>query len=53
MSRLQEWLTSIEEQGYRGANARARLCQDIVLEAISKGKLTAMLPSKAVLLCVV
>lgn len=39
MSRLQEWLTSIEEQGYRGANARARLCQDIVLEAISKGKL--------------
>ena len=40
MSRLQEWLTSIEEQGYRGANARARLCQDIVLEAISKGRLS-------------
>lgn len=40
MSRLQEWLTSIEKQGYRGANARARLCQDIVLEAISKGKLS-------------
>ena len=40
MSRLQEWLTSIDEQGYRGANARARLCQDIVLEAISKGKLS-------------
>ena len=40
MSRLQEWLTSIEAQGYRGANARARLCQDIVLEAISKGKLS-------------
>lgn len=40
MSRLHEWLTSIEEQGYRGANARARLCQDIVLEAISKGKLS-------------
>ena len=36
MSRLQEWLTSIEEQGYRGANARARLCQDIVLEAITR-----------------
>ncbi|WP_462331522.1 nucleotidyl transferase AbiEii/AbiGii toxin family protein, partial [Schwartzia sp. (in: firmicutes)] len=40
MSRLQDWLVKIEEQGYRGANARARLCQDIVLEAISKGKLS-------------
>ena len=39
MSRLQEWLASIEANGYRGANARTRLCQDIVLEAISKGKL--------------
>ena len=40
MSRLHEWLASIEAQGYNGANARARLCQDIVLEAISKGKLS-------------
>jgi len=39
MSRLQEWLISIKKQGYNEANARARLCQDIVLEAISKGKL--------------
>ena len=40
MSRLHEWLASIEAQRYNGANARARLCQDIVLEAISKGKLS-------------
>lgn len=40
MSRLHEWLARIEAQGYNGANARARLCQDIVLEAISKGKLS-------------
>lgn len=40
MPRIQEWLTDIEKQGYRGANARAKLCQDIVLEAISKGKLS-------------
>ena len=39
MSRLTEWLAEIEKQGYHGANARARLCQDIVLEAISKGRL--------------
>ena len=39
MSRLTDWLAEIEKQGYHGANARARLCQDIVLEAISKGRL--------------
>ena len=39
MSRLNDWLAQIQKQGYKGANANARLCQDIVLEAIAKGKL--------------
>ena len=40
MPRIHEWLSAIEKQGYQGANARAKLCQDIVLEAIAKGKLS-------------
>ena len=39
MSRLNDWLDQIQKQGYSGANANARICQDIVLEAIAKGKL--------------
>lgn len=37
---LLEEIERVKSEGYSDANAQARVCQDIVLDGISKGKLS-------------
>lgn len=39
MANLMEWIAQLRQEGYGDANARAKLCQDIVLKAISSSAL--------------
>ena len=39
MANLMEWIAQLRQEGYGEANARAKLCQDIVLKAISDSAL--------------
>ena len=48
---LLEEIEKVKSEGYSEANAQARVCQDMILYAISKGSLSQNVTIKGELLC--